>query len=132
MKGFRNSHKGFTLVEIMIVVVIIGLLAAMAIPAFQKVRRNSVGSARDNDARQMAAGAQQYYLEHGTTHVLYSYDSATGAVTGPLSDYVKVLSKKYTMAPVGSLAVDSTFSISHPVALPVLESYNPEGQRYTP
>ena len=36
-KSLRSSH-GFTLVEIMIVVVIIGLLAAMAIPAFQKVR----------------------------------------------------------------------------------------------
>ncbi|MFP4070025.1 MAG: prepilin-type N-terminal cleavage/methylation domain-containing protein, partial [Opitutales bacterium] len=34
----NQNKKGFTLVEIMIVVVIIGLLAAMAIPAFQKVR----------------------------------------------------------------------------------------------
>ena len=37
----NRSKQGFTLVEIMIVVVIIGLLAAMAIPAFQKVRSSS-------------------------------------------------------------------------------------------
>ena len=36
-----RSQKGFTLVEIMIVVVIIGLIAAMAIPAFQKIRENN-------------------------------------------------------------------------------------------
>ena len=35
----QSSRRGFTLVEIMIVVVIIGLLAAMAIPAFKRVIR---------------------------------------------------------------------------------------------
>jgi len=57
--------KGFTLVEIMIVVVIIGLLAAMAIPAFQKVRTASQDKAVLNNARQLSAAADQYYLENG-------------------------------------------------------------------
>ena len=67
MKTIHSSSKGFTLVEIMIVVVIIGLLAAMAIPAFQKVRTNSQDKAVLNNARQLSAGADQYYLENGVS-----------------------------------------------------------------
>jgi type IV pilus assembly protein PilA len=64
-----QSKKGFTLVEIMIVVVIIGLLAAMAIPAFQKVRATSQETAIQNNLRQLASGADQYFLEYGVTEV---------------------------------------------------------------
>ena len=64
-----RSNKGFTLVEIMIVVVIIGLLAAMAIPAFQKVRQSSQDKAVLNNARQLSAAADQYYLENGVSTV---------------------------------------------------------------
>ena len=65
----NKSSKGFTLVEIMIVVVIIGLLAAMAIPAFQKVRQSSQDKAVMNNARQLAAAADQYFLENGVSSV---------------------------------------------------------------
>src|SRR5882757_3268062 len=53
----------------MIVVVIIGLLAAIAIPAFQKNRQTSQDKAVLNNIRQMSAAADQYYLEHGASNV---------------------------------------------------------------
>ena len=67
MKTVNQSSKGFTLVEIMIVVVIIGLLAAMAIPAFQQVRSSSQDKAVYNNMRQLGAAADQYFLENGTS-----------------------------------------------------------------
>jgi type IV pilus assembly protein PilA len=79
-----KSNKGFTLVEIMIVVVIIGLLAAMAIPAFQKVRQSSQDKAVLNNVRQLSAAADQYYLENGVS------TCALAILVGPTA-YVKTL-----------------------------------------
>jgi type IV pilus assembly protein PilA len=68
----------------MIVVVIIGLLAAMAIPAFQKVRTSSQDKAVLNNARQLGAAADQYFLENGVSTV------AQTALVGA-TNYVKSL-----------------------------------------
>jgi type IV pilus assembly protein PilA len=79
-----KNNKGFTLVEIMIVVVIIGLLASMAIPAFQKVRTSSQDKAVLNNARQLSAASDQYYLENGVSTVTLT------DLLGPTS-YIKAL-----------------------------------------
>jgi len=50
----------------MIVVVIIGLLAAMAIPAFQRSRQRSQAARLTNDFRQFDSAFQRYLLENGT------------------------------------------------------------------
>lgn len=121
----KTSNKGFTLVEIMIVVVIIGLLAAMAIPAFERVRLNSRQSAMDNDARQLASAAQQYMLENSTTTATIAYTAATGVIGAPLSVYVKQIGSDYTVT--GSITVDGTFSVQHPQV--GTQTYNAEGQR---
>ena len=84
MNNTKTSNKGFTLVEIMIVVVIIGLLAAMAIPAFQKVRQASQDKTVLNNARQLSAAADQYYLENGVSTVSLGYLIGT-------TNYVKAL-----------------------------------------
>ena len=65
MKKLHKNKSAFTLVEIMIVVAIIGLLAALAVPGFVKARKQSQGRRIINDARQMDAAIDQWALEKG-------------------------------------------------------------------
>jgi type IV pilus assembly protein PilA len=78
----KKSKKGFTLVEIMIVVVIIGLLATMAIPAFQKVRETAQEKKILNNLRLFNTAAQQYMLDTGQTIATYGNASIVNTVVG--------------------------------------------------
>ena len=68
----------------MIVVVIIGLLATMAIPAFQRVTQASQNKAVLNNARQLSSAADQYFMESGVSTVTLS------DLVGPTT-YIKAL-----------------------------------------
>lgn len=58
-----NMKKGFTLVEIMIVVAIIGIIIAIAVPAFIRARENSRGRACQENLTKLDGAKEQYALE---------------------------------------------------------------------
>jgi prepilin-type N-terminal cleavage/methylation domain-containing protein len=62
-RPFPSRQSGFTLVEIMIVVAIIGLLASIAIPSFIRARKNTNRNLCTNNLRILADAAQELRLE---------------------------------------------------------------------
>ncbi len=82
--------KGFTLVEIMIVVLIIGMLAAIAIPSFVKARNNSRIKSCVNNLRQIDGAKEQWAMEN---------NQKEGANVDQVD--VEAYVKKYPVCPAG-------------------------------
>ena len=105
MKNTTSRKAGFTLVEIMIVVAIIGLLAAIAIPNFVRARTTSQMNACINNLRQIDGAKQQWALEtKQATNATPSYTSISpylrNAVTCPSGGSAATFSTSYTMGTV--------------------------------
>jgi len=62
----KKDERGFTLIELMIVIAIIGILAAIAIPQFSAYRTRSYNSAAQSDLRNAATAQEAYYVDHQT------------------------------------------------------------------
>jgi prepilin-type N-terminal cleavage/methylation domain-containing protein len=62
---FGYKPKAFTLVEVMVVVVIIGFLAAAGLPGYRHLTMRSKATAIENDLRQFSTAAQTYALQNG-------------------------------------------------------------------
>ena len=78
----NRKHAGFTLVEIMIVVAIIGLLAAIAIPNFVKARTTAQKNACINNLRQIDGAKEQWALEKKKS-------AGSASVDAEINDYIK-------------------------------------------
>lgn len=131
LDGRGLAVTGFVLGYASIVFGIIfgGLVAAMAIPAFQKVRQRSMEMALLNDGRQIAAAAQQEILEKGNNRIVFSIDAA-GALSGSLSTHVPKVTPGTQQVDGVIENAEDTFSLRNPHAFhgdPVV--FNLDGSR---
>jgi len=103
----KRDEKGFTLIELMIVIAIIGILAAIAIPQFAAYRQRAYVSALESDAHSFANAQEAYYADWDT------YSNSTTVLQQ--STYGARLSDNTVPTILGATAVSFSMTMVDPI-----------------
>jgi prepilin-type N-terminal cleavage/methylation domain-containing protein len=108
LNKLNNRRGGFTLVEIMIVVAIIALLAAIAVPGFLRARKRSQASRIINDLRLIDSAVDQYAIET---------NKKSGETVG-IADWTNYLKKGTDLYNTGKDVLKSDFGVQTVDSIP--------------
>jgi prepilin-type N-terminal cleavage/methylation domain-containing protein len=108
LNKLNNRRAGFTLVEIMIVVAIIALLAAIAVPGFLRARKRSQASRIINDLRLIDSAVDQYAIEN---------NKSSGATVNT-ADWTNYLKKNTNLWATGQDILTNPYGVQHVDTLP--------------
>jgi prepilin-type N-terminal cleavage/methylation domain-containing protein len=112
LKAINKRRGGFTLVEIMIVVAIIALLAAIAVPGFLRARKRSQASRILNDLRMIDSAVDQYAIETNRT---------TGAVVNT-ADWTNYLKKGSLLYNSGKSLLGTAYGVQTVDSIPQVQA----------
>ncbi|WP_454048518.1 type II secretion system protein [Cellulomonas sp. Marseille-Q8402] len=107
-KSMEEKDKGFTLVELLVVMIIVGILAAIAIPVFLNQRKKAADTAAKSDVSTLGKELATYYVDNlGTAPTIavasgqYSFGTGAGSELGPASDNITAVSQGVNNATTG-------------------------------
>ena len=112
LNKLNKNRGGFTLVEIMIVVAIIALLAAIAVPGFLRARKRSQASRIINDLRLIDSAVDQYAIET---------NKSTGSAVN-VADWTNYLKKGTNLYTTGKDILNNSYGAQTVDTLPKVPS----------